>query len=462
MTTMVWLRRDLRIVDNKALYYALAKADSPVLVLYTLMPDFWAKHHDAPQKISFWLDALQDLERNLAAYHVPVLRMETNSRALTDNLQHLFTELKVTQLNFNTEFEPDELIRDQQVKALCQHMKIKVRTFNQSCLLPPGSVLKSDGTPYSVFTPFKKRWLQVLADTTVSCVPEPKRQPKIDIACSIATPNIAKYQCEYNQKHWAATEASAHERLARFVDQTMSSYDQRRDFPSLEGTSSLSPYLTAGIISAQQCMQALTDAAETQGKQTWLNELIWRDFYKHVLYFYPRVGKHRAFKLTTEKIVWHNNQQHFNAWCQGQTGVPIVDAAMRQLNQTGWMHNRLRMVTAMFLSKNLFLDWRLGERYFMENLLDGDLAANNGGWQWSASTGVDAAPYFRVFNPYRQSERFDPNGDFIRQYCPELAGLSAKQIHMPPKMAHYPDAIVDVKQSRAYAIEQFKQLNEIS
>lgn len=457
MVNLVWLRRDLRSNDNWALYKAQVYNDDPVVVLYCVTPDVWSKHQESPRKISFWLDTVCGLKQQLAVLNIPLVIIESSQATLLSDIQRICTQLKANNLFYTIDFEPNELRRDQQVASMCNDLGVKVHTVQQQCILAPGGVLKDNGTPYSVFTPFKKKWLQVLAETEVSCAPTLKPQTKLSLPIKVPKLDLTAWQCDYRQELWPASETAAQTRLEKFVANKVKTYQKNRDIPAVRGTSAISPYLTAGILSPKQSLHALANITN-QGKDTWLNELIWRDFYKHILVHYPRVGKHRAFNLTTEKIVWHDNQQHFQAWCQGQTGIPIVDAAMRQLNQIGWMHNRLRMVTAMFLTKNLFLDWRLGERYFMQNLLDGDLAANNGGWQWSASTGTDAAPYFRVFNPYRQSERFDPDGEFIRRYCPELSDLDNKAIHQPPQMVGYPEPIVDVKATRVYAIEQFKAL----
>jgi len=250
------------------------------------------------------------------------------------------------------------------------------------------------------------------------------------------------------------------------VEKRAGRYKEDRDFPAIDGTSLLSPYLASGIISGRQCRQAardaLADGGNSEGLFTWETEIAWRDFYIHILYHYPRVGMHRAFTPETEQLQWNQSEEHMRAWQQGQTGIPSVDAAMRHLRTTGWMHNRLRMVTAMFLSKNLFLDWRLGEAWFMSNLVDGFLASNNGGWQWSASTGTDAAPYFRVFNPVTQGQRFDPEGEFIRHWVPELAKMDSKRIHEPWKggvlPGGYPRPIVDLKESRKEAIAHFQAL----
>jgi len=228
-------------------------------------------------------------------------------------------------------------------------------------------------------------------------------------------------------------------RMRSFCQQRVQDYATARDFPAIDGTSSLSAYLAIGVLSAQQCVARLQHEAgqqleqEKSGASVWLSELIWRDFYKHILVAFPRLIKHQAFQTETDQINWPNDNRLFAAWCRGETGYPIVDAAMRQLNETGWMHNRLRMITASFLVKDLHIDWRWGERYFMSKLIDGDFAANNGGWQWAASTDTNTAPYFRIFNPVTQSERFDPSGDFIRRYLPMLANKTNKEIHWPHK-----------------------------
>lgn len=271
---------------------------------------------------------------------------------------------------------------------------------------------------------------------------------------------------------WPSGEKHALSRLKAFIDNRIADYADHRDTPSLGGTSTLSPPLAAGILSPRQCLHAALAANQNRidsgknGVVVWIQELIWREFHKSVLVGFPRVSRARAFKQDTERIRWKDDGKAFKAWCEGRTGYPIVDAAMRQLNATGWMHNRLRMITAAFLTKDLLIDWRKGEAYFASRLIDFDLASNNGGWQWSASTGTDAQPYFRIFNPTSQSERFDPDGAFIRKWVPELEDLPAKQIHAPADKAgrdlfsglDYPDPIVDHAKARDRAIKVFKDL----
>ena len=282
---------------------------------------------------------------------------------------------------------------------------------------------------------------------------------------------IAGFETALAQSLWPAGEDHAQARLQTFIEKKIKHYAAHRDFPALDGTSTLSPYLAAGIISPRQCLKAAMDVngqrleSGDESVLSWINELIWREFYKHILMGFPRVSMNKAFKMSTENIRWDNDEALFAAWCEGRTGYPLVDAAMRQLKQIGWMHNRLRMVTAMFLVKDLLIDWRWGEKFFMQHLIDGDLAANNGGWQWAASTGTDAAPYFRVFNPVSQSQKYDPAGEFIRRYCPELRDCDNKTLHAPYALSgqysllfNYPRPIIDHAAARQRVLHVFKGL----
>ncbi len=343
---------------------------------------------------------------------------------------------------------------------------IKIQTFDDQCLNAPTSILNQQGKPYSVFTPYKRRSLALLEKEPdrLFTFPLPKQQPGPLI-------KLSKKPADTSSQTLKPSHQVAKQRLQHFLAEDSNTYHQSRDLPALAGTSNLSAYLALGVLSARQCINELLDYYETdaladleilKGPATWVSELIWRDFYKMVCFQYPWVSRGQPFKKQTNLLRWQQNEAYLLAWQQGQTGVPIVDAAMRQLNQTGWMHNRLRMIVAMYLSKNLWLDWRQGEAYFAENLIDWDFSANNGGWQWSASTGTDSAPYFRIFNPISQSERFDNKGEFIKAFCPELSHLDSKTIHDPhhrgatPK--NYPKPLVDLKTTRAHAIEQFKGL----
>jgi deoxyribodipyrimidine photo-lyase len=377
-------------------------------------------------------------------------------------------------LYFNRQYEVNESQRDQRVTAALQKQQIAVHSYDDQVILPPGSVLSQQGQPLRIFTPYKRAWYRVFSERTIKQLPAPKAQTPLALSLQPAAipAKLTAFQSTVDPARWPAGQGAASKRLRQFVSHHLFQYDKERDFPALDGTSQLSPYLAAGMISPRQCFLAALEANQMEldtgnaGAVVWMSELIWREFYKHLLVAAPRVSKHKAYLEVTDNIVWDNNEKQLQAWQQGQTGYPLIDAAMRQLNTLGWMHNRLRMVVAMFLTKNLFFDWRLGEKYFMSQLIDGDLAANNGGWQWSASTGTDAAPYFRIFNPIRQSERFDPEGKFILQYCPELAGFNGKSIHEPYESlpllaaaANYPRPIIGLNDKRSRVLAAYKKTN---
>lgn len=441
-----WFRADLRISDNTALLAALEKSKN-ITTVFILTPETWEKHDFSPHKISLIHQNLKLLSEQLAKKNIHLIISHKNTFSdSTTALLELCEKHQITDLYFNKQYELDELRRDEEVVSNLSGFNINCHAFDDQAIVPPGKIKTLSGDSYKVFTPFKKAWLQEVNQNLYNYLP--------------------------NQKI-IFEKTTSQDNLKKFCDKTILNYAEYRDFPSLSGTSQLSAALAIGSLSPRECLSEvlkitrgdLFSQDKHPGALTWLSEIIWRDFYKHILFYYPHICKHQPFKENTDLLSWKNNPRLLSAWKNGQTGFPLVDAGMRQLNQTGWMHNRLRMVTAMFFTKTLFLDWRLGEKYFMQNLIDGDFSANNGGWQWCASTGTDAVPYFRIFNPTTQSERFDSTGEFIRQYCPELKSLSNKQIHDPyqrgvkPGEINYPEPIVDYKQMRAYVIEQFKKLS---
>ena len=470
MRNLIWFRRDLRIADNTALYNAAKHSDEGVVALYIVTPQQWKQHDDANCKVSFWIENLRLLSAALAKLNIPlVIEVCDWFEDAPATVLKVLKKHKCEALFFNREYEVNELARDAQTAKLCQASDFDVRRFHDRVIVPPREIETKQGKFYSVFTPYKKVWNTKALEY---CKPlgKPSKQPEISVKASPIPSSVDGFDFSNDfGKLYPAGEAEASKRLKRFAPK-ISKYDQARDIPSLEGTSQLSAYLAAGVISPRQCMKAALAAGggeiegDNKGATIWISELTWRDFYAHVMIGFPRVSKHIPFKLKTESIPWRDNEKDLTAWKNGQTGYPIVDAGMRQLNQTGWMHNRLRMVTAMFLTKNLLIDWRLGEKYFMENLIDGDLAANNGGWQWSASTGTDAVPYFRIFNPFSQSKRFDPQGEFIKRLCPELESVPAKSLHDPKKLTaaieelgiDYPSFIVEYSAGRERALAAFK------
>ncbi len=471
---LVWLRRDLRVSDNRALYYA--SLDSPeVHAVYVVTPRQWQQHDEAPAKLAFWRICVQKLESDLADIGIGLsVIVVPDYAAIPPALLQLAQKNHYTALYFNNEYEFNEASRDRLVCAAFTAAGIKVRQFDDRVLLPPGSILTGNGGYYTVFTPFRKAWKKsaVTADTTP--LPPPAARKPLVVRQNVSSCPEWVDLASWRSDLWPAGEKAAQQMLQKFVAARAADYHLKRDFPGINGTSTISPYLTAGVLSPRQCLHALIGRktswpADGTGPDGWLTELIWRDFYNHVLVGFPRVSRGQPFKLQTRSLAWNYDQEKFEKWQQGQTGFPLVDAAMRQLRQTGWMHNRLRMVAAMFLSKYLFIDWRLGERFFMQNLLDGDLAANNGGWQWSASTGTDAVPYFRVFNPFSQSARFDSDGSFIRKFCPELAEVPAQALHDPQKLTvalqkaqvSFPALLVDPQVARKHVLSAFKALGAV-
>ncbi|MFS2124216.1 deoxyribodipyrimidine photo-lyase [Pseudomonas sp. Pseusp97] len=468
---LVWLRTDLRLRDNSALHAAAERG--PVIALYLLSPGQWQRHDDAPCKVDFWLRNLRELRAGLDKLHIPLLIRTANHWDEAPNVISLLCqELDIETVHVNEEYGINEAARDAAVEKALADDGIRLRSHLDQLFFPPGTLLTKGGTCFQVYSQFRKVCYERLNLGVPGLVPAPRAQQELHIASDevpgqvegFETPSIAL------SKEWPAGEEAAHERLELFTEEILSTYQDTRDLPARDGTSRLSPYLAAGVLSPRQCLHAALannhGEFETgnSGAVSWINELLWREFYKHILVGFPRVSRHRAFREDTEKLKWRHDPKGLEAWQQGRTGFPIIDAAMRQLLATGWMHNRLRMVVAMFLTKNLLIDWREGERWFMRHLIDGDLAANNGGWQWSASTGTDAAPYFRIFNPISQSERFDPEGRFIRRWVPELAGVEGKAVHDPSRLGlfgveGYPQPMCDLSATRERALEAFKSLS---
>ncbi|GIU29620.1 deoxyribodipyrimidine photo-lyase [Shewanella sp. MBTL60-007] len=459
---LVWFRHDLRLEDNQALVAACEYAEthqSDVRAIFFVTPKQWASHDVAPIQLDFIERQLNQIAIELAELGIPMDICQINDFSeVTGLLSQYISDWQIGRVFATSEPEFNERCRDASVIAAGVNLILKP----QHCLLAPLSVLNLAGEMYKVFTPFAKKWRAIAKREAIQTLPRPAAQ-----AAPLPKPSLVTFNCEKRcSSQWPIGEQAAQQKLRQFAQQKAADYQDCRDFPAIDATSQLSAYLVIGILSPRQCIQALLshypDALvhdECPGR-CWLNELIWREFYRHLLVAFPKLSKSSNFNVLADNIVWRNDPHEFQAWCQGRTGYPLVDAAMRQLNQTGWMHNRLRMVTASFLTKHLLIDWRWGERYFKQNLIDGDLAANNGGWQWSAGTGCDAQPYFRVFNPISQCEKFDPTGAFIRTYLPELESVDLKlihklKIHSQAKLfgdTDYASPIVDHKFARTRAI----------
>jgi deoxyribodipyrimidine photo-lyase len=471
MKNLVWFRRDLRLKDNTALAHACTDAADGVVAVFFITPDQWVEHHDAALKVDFWLKNLASLSESLAEINIPLLIQRCNHFSdVPSAICKLAKKHDCGDMFLNREYEVNERKRDEAVVRSAGAVNIGVHRFHDRVIVPPSEIKTKDDRFYSVFTPYRKRWDKIAVDFG-KVQAQPSKQKPVDIQPTRVPDHVDGFEfSDLPTDLWPSGEAEAERRLKKFAGK-IDDYAEARDVPALEGTSQLSPYLAAGVISPRQCLARAIAADDGAiggegGATTWVSELAWRDFYTHVMVGFPRVSKDLPFKEKTKKLKWRSSKKDLEAWKTGQTGYPIVDAGMRQLNQTGWMHNRLRMVTAMFLTKNLLIDWREGEKYFMEKLIDGDLAANNGGWQWSASTGTDSVPYFRIFSPFSQSKRFDPEAEFIKQMCPELNDVPYKAIHDLKKLekalneteADYPRYLVDYKESRERALAAFKAL----
>ncbi|AXF65730.1 MULTISPECIES: deoxyribodipyrimidine photo-lyase [unclassified Leclercia] len=463
-THLVWFRADLRIHDNLALAAACRDKHARVLALFIATPQQWHEHAMAPRQAAFLHAHLNDLQQQLADRGIPLLYAQVaDFAAQGEKVAQLCAEHEVTHLFYNYQYELNEQQRDRQLERALQ--EVICQGFDDSVILPPGSVMTGDHKMYKVFTPFKNAWLRRLKEGLPECAAAPAAREGEKV-----TPSALDFdypQQPFDTDLFPASEREAIARLRQFCQQGAGEYEAQRDFPAIEGTSRLSACLALGVLSPRQCLHRLLaeqpQALEGGPGAVWLNELIWREFYRHLMTYHPDLCKYRPFIRWTDNVEWQSDDVQLKAWQEGQTGYPIVDAAMRQLNETGWMHNRLRMITASFLVKDLLIDWRAGERYFISQLIDGDLAANNGGWQWAASTGTDAAPYFRIFNPTTQGQKFDSDGVFIRRWLPELATVPDKAIHDPWIWADkqgvtlaYPRPVVDHKQARVATLAAYE------
>lgn len=466
---LVWLRNDLRVTDNPALWEACQDSNSEVIAMYCITPNQWEDHDWGTPKVSFVYGALQDLARGLETLRIPLKIITVNDYTGIDKpLIDLCKTFSIKRVFFNAEYELNEQIRDTRITKKLEKLGVSVFKFHDQVIIPPDDtrLVTTTGKIYSVFTPFKKKWLSLAGKDVLRsfAVPNardtfPTQSDPIPEFKSFWKAPLRDYSTDASSRH-------GNKMLTNFVTTKISSYSHSRDIPSIDGTSRLSPYLACGLISPRQCIGKALEfnngliAGDEGDIQVWIGELIWRDFYRYVAYHNPKIFKHQPLQAYTSSVEWRTNQEEFERWCQGKTGFPIVDAAMRQLNETAWMHNRLRMISAMFLTKDLLIDWRWGERYFMQNLMDADFCSNNGGWQWSASTGTDAAPYFRIFNPASQSKKFDPDGTFIRRFCPELESVHTSMLHDPEKMSrpsNYPAAVIKHNVGRARTLEAFRR-----
>jgi deoxyribodipyrimidine photo-lyase len=478
-SALVWFRRDLRCDDHAALYYALRRFERVycAFVFDTDILDPLPTRSD--RRVEF-------IHASVLALHEGLRQLAARSGAAGGGLivRHgqalecvvrLARDLGVREVLANRDYEPQAIERDRGVAEALSAAGIAFSDYKDQVLLERGEVLTQQGQPYSVFTPYRQAWLKKLDAFQL------KPYPVERYARNLALPPANEHLPRLTDLGFAATNLSAlplpagmqgAQQLLRDFLPRMAAYGQARDYPGRKGVSYLSTHLRFGTVSVRQlaALAAAQAAQGCEGAQTWLSELAWRDFYFMILWHHPHVVT-QSFRPEYDRVLWDNAPELWQAWREARTGYPLVDAAMRQLHQTGYMHNRLRMVVASFLTKDLGIDWRWGERYFAAHLNDYDLAANNGGWQWAASTGCDAQPWFRIFNPVTQSQKFDPDGSFIRRYVPELACVPARHVHFPSAMKpielqacglqlgrDYPMPVVDHAQARERTLMRFRVL----
>lgn len=474
---LVWLRRDLRVHDNAALYHAL-KHCRQVHVAFVFDTAILDGLPRADRRVEFIRESLVELDQRLAQLGGEGRGLIVRHGLAEHEIPRLAQQLGALAVFASHDDEPAAQRRDAKVRGHLADHGIALHTCKDHVVFERQEVMTQSGTAFSVFTPYKNAWLRKVNDFYLKAYPVERHAQHLaprPAALHQPVPRLSDIDFEsthFAQPHIPVGESGGQTLLADFLHR-IDAYGQRRDFPALKGPSYLSVHLRFGTVSIRQLAREAHARAQagSEGAAVWLSELIWRDFYVQVLANFPHVGAGESFKREYDAIAWdHGPHGHklFDAWCAGRTGYPLVDAAMRQLNQTGYMHNRLRMVVASFLCKDLGVDWRWGEKYFAQQLNDFDLSANNGGWQWASSSGCDAQPYFRIFNPISQSEKFDAEGKFIRRYVPELAGLSGKSIHAPWLVGElelqaagielgktYPQPIVNHAEAREKTLERY-------
>ena len=421
-TTIFWFRRDLRLTDNAGLYHAL-KENKNVLPVFifdtTILDDLEDK---ADRRVEFIHQSLRTLKEQLEEQGSSLLVMHGDP-------VKIFQRLNPKSVYANRDYEPLAIHRDDHVKRILESNKSTMKTYKDQVIFEQREVVKDNGEPYTIFTPYSKKWKSILNTFYSKSYPTGIYFSSFRQLKPLPFPELEEIGFEKTNAEFPA----------RSIRQSViEKYDKQRNFPAIQGTSRLSVHLRFGTVSIRKLVQIATKKNEV-----WFNELIWRDFYQMILWHFPHIVT-KAFKPAYDHIEWRNDPSEFQAWCEGMTGYPIVDAGMRELNETGFMHNRVRMIVASFLTKHLLIDWRWGEAYFAKKLLDFDLAANNGGWQWAAGSGCDAAPYFRVFNPQLQTEKFDPDMKYIKKWVPELGTTK------------YPKPIVDHAMARERVLKVYK------
>ncbi len=474
MLKIFWFRKDLRIVDNKALYEFINSIQNSDKFLFIYIKNKNSFNYFGEKRISFLYECLFDLKKELNKFNLNLDILYGKSSVIFTDIIYKYGAVEVYT---NKQVEPYCIARDKKVKEIIEEHSGKYYEYADTTLMDLNKVIKDDSKPYTVFTPFKNKFLKFLSENDYKefkinlskLNPDNQLILKDFIAPDLEKEyeNLDKSELLYGGRIYGL------KLLNDFVKNKIIHYQLNRDFPAKSGTSLLSAHLHFGTVSIRECFRLIyKNKNKSIGIEKWRDELIWREFYYNITYYFPHIINN-SFKKEYDKINWNYDKKLFNLWCEGLTGYPIVDAGMRQLKKEGWMHNRVRMIVAMFLTKDLLIDWKLGEKHFAENLIDMDFSSNNGGWQWSASTGCDAQPYFRIFNPYLQSKKFDAEGIYIKKYVDELKNVPAKYIHNPSEMSideqkkcgviigkDYPTQIIEHSAASKYAILTFKKINK--
>jgi len=425
--SIFWFRRDLRLRDNAGLYYAL-KSDNPVLPVFIFDKEILDQLEDKDDaRVTFIYKTIEELQKELHRHGSSLL-------VLYDKAEHAWAKLlkdyNISSVYTNHDYEPYVKTRDEVIGQLLNKHNIDFKTYKDQVIFEKDEVIKDDGKPYTVYTPYQRKWYRTLKPFHLKPYPTEKYLSNLARIAPFKLPSLMEIGFEKSAAEFPDTDYKS----------VIPAYAEKRNFPAIKGTSHIGLHLRFGTVSIRE----LVTTAHKANEKTWLNELIWREFYMMILHHFPKTMDH-AFRTEYDHIKWINNEQQFKAWCEGTTGFPLVDAGMRELNATGYMHNRVRMVVASFLTKDLLIDWRWGERYFARKLLDYEMASNVGGWQWAAGSGTDAAPYFRIFNPESQLKKFDPELKYIKKWVPEYADFSK-----------YPQPIIDHVFARERCLKVFK------
>ena len=450
MPDLMWFRSDLRTIDNAALNAAASGDEHSVIGIFVCTPGTWIRHDWGAPRVTLILESLRVLRQELERLNIPLLiRIAETDLEAVDIVTDVASAHGCLNVHANREFGVDEIRRDRLAASWMAERQIRFVSHHDQIVFDPNDILTKGGTSFKVFTPFRNTWNGLLLDRGLPETVDLSPCKPLDVHSDQIPGSVPGFTPWPGINRWPAGQYAAMERLRTFLDGAVDRYHSTRNSPDIEGTSSLSPWLATGSLSPVTCLRPLVNRFGPDvsnwpaGPATWQSELVWRDFYRYIMHHNPKVSMGQPMQEWTQHLPWRQDDDGFEAWCSGRTGIEIIDAGMKQMLQTGWMHNRVRMITAMFLTKNLLIDWRRGERFFAAHLVDYDFPSNNGGWQWSASTGTDAAPYFRIFNPDRQAELFDPDGNYRRRWNPD---------HHP--MTTMP--IVDLGSSRRRAIEIFK------